>query len=277
MLRESLELYQLHGHTRGVAWVLIHLAWLALDTGRSRAAARILERAHALCEEIGDRLGIARCLQLEGYLAWWHGNLEASRELHMRSADLSRELCDRWGTAWALHRLCVTLCALAERDGDVAPMPHLIHEALGLWRELGERRHFAFSLCDQAIDVGLRGEFEAALGSLDEAHSIFAALEDDFGICCVFMNHCVLLAARGEFGAAVRVTAALFSRSGGRMDRVPVPIRDRVANLLRDMEATHGPDLTRATWEMGRRMTMTEVIDFVQTVVSRTASQVAVV
>src|SRR5207244_5662631 len=167
LFRESLELYRAHGYGRGVVWVLIHLGWLALDTGRRRAAERFLQRAHSLSEQLGDRLAIARCLQLLGYLAWWRHELDASRSLHLRSLALSRELGDRWGTGWALHRLCVTLWTLAERgEGDAAAIRSFVDEALTVWHELGERRHFAFSLCDLGIVASMQGQFEEALLSV---------------------------------------------------------------------------------------------------------------
>jgi hypothetical protein len=122
LFRESLALYRRHQHDPGIAWVLIHLSWLCGDIGRTKAARRFLREAPPLCERLGDRRGSARCYNLLGYLACTEGDLHASRDFHQRSLALHRELGDRWGTGWAIQRLCVTLCYLAE-IGQVRPRP----------------------------------------------------------------------------------------------------------------------------------------------------------
>jgi hypothetical protein len=70
LIREGLALYHRHQHDRGVAWVLIHLSWLCIDIARRKAACRFLRDALARCERLGDRQGIARCQNLQGYLVW---------------------------------------------------------------------------------------------------------------------------------------------------------------------------------------------------------------
>ena len=93
----------------------------------------------------------------------------------------------------------MTLWTLAERgEGDAAAIHSFIDEALTVWRELGERRHFAFSLCDLGIVASMQGQFEEALRSVDESFSIFTALDDDLGVNWAFVAYSKLLARHGQ-------------------------------------------------------------------------------
>jgi tetratricopeptide repeat protein len=156
LFRESLELYRLHNHERGVAWVLIHLGWLCFDWLRHKAARRFVRNALALCNRLADRQGIARCLNLSGMLAWAQGDIEASGRLHRESLALAREVGDWWGMAWAVHRLGVSLLVQLEA-GEIDPQSAeiVVREGLGVWRDLDERRHLACSTIDLGVTAGL--------------------------------------------------------------------------------------------------------------------------
>ena len=158
------------------------LAWLASDLNYIGAGRRFLAEALQLCERHGDRYGISRALNLLGILTWQRGDYEAAFPLHQRSLAISRELGDRWGTAWALHRMSVAHLTLVGRgQREVRPVIPLIEEALSIWLGLGERRHFAFS----AVRSGLCGRVRRATRRSScrpgQSLAIFTELDDKHG------------------------------------------------------------------------------------------------
>jgi len=238
---------------------------LCLDIARPKAADRFVHEALALCKRLGERHGIARCLNLLGYLTWARGNLSVACDLHRRSLTLNRELDDRWGTAWALHRLSMTLLHLAEQGQvEASSVRPLIEEGLAIWQELGERRHFAFALSDLAHAATLEGDFERARRCFAESHAIFAELADQSGVCWVLAGYGFLLATQGHQEAALCAYAAAitaFAPDG----RGLVPFQqlrfERQQQLGRDVL---GADAAARAWADGQRMSLPEAIARVQ-------------
>jgi len=256
---------------------LIHLGWLCTDIAYMKAADRFLHEAFALCERLGERHGTARCLNLLGLLAWARGNLSAACDLHQRSLALSRELNDRWGTAWALHRLSVALQSLAEFD-DMSSFRPLIEEELALWQELGERRHFGFGLCDLATAITLEGNFEHALQLLAESLAIFAELDDPHGTRWVLAAYGFLLAAEGLPDAALRAAAAVFASAGvafqRRFERLHQhPFQLRIERQRKQVRDVLGADAAVRAWADGQKMSLAEAIAYVQRVSAATPAE----
>jgi hypothetical protein len=98
-----------------------------------------------VCRQLGDRRGIARCLNVLGLAAVSAAQYDKARSLLEECLPLSREVGDRWGTAWALTNLAAALLLLAEQgQADVHGTDRVLEEAEAIWSELGERRHLAF-------------------------------------------------------------------------------------------------------------------------------------
>jgi predicted ATPase/DNA-binding XRE family transcriptional regulator len=267
---ESLRLYRDLQHDRGVAWVLIHLGWVCIDILYYKAADRFLREAVALCERLGERAGVARCLNLLGILAWERGNLREAFDLHRRSLSLSRELSDRWGAAWALHRLSVALLSMAELDQfEVSSVHPLIEEELAIWQALGERRHFAFGLCDLANEATLQRDFDRARRHLAEGFAIFTEVDDPHGVAWVLHGYGLLLAATGRPDAALRVEAAGRAAGGDlfqlRFERQRQhPFQLRYARQRKQICDTLGADAAARAWADGQTMSLPEAIVYAQ-------------
>jgi hypothetical protein len=85
--------------------------------------------------------------------------------------------------------------------------------------DLGERRHFAFGLCDLASEATLERDFERAQRYLGEGLAIFTELDNPNnpnGIRWVLWGYGFLLESEGRPAAAVRVVAAVFASIGVR-------------------------------------------------------------
>jgi predicted ATPase/DNA-binding XRE family transcriptional regulator len=268
LLRESLALYQLHQDDRGVAWVLIHLSWLCLDIARRKAARRFLRDALSRCERLDEQHGIARCQNLLGYLAWGEGDLSTSRDLHLQSLALNRKLGDRWGTAWALHRLSVTLLHLAEQGAvEASSVRPLIEEELAIWQELGERRHLGFALCDLGTVATLERSFELACRWLAESHAIFAELNDRHGGIWVLGAYQLLLATAGDLESALCIRSSMYALVDARPNRAPVPFLQRQQRFERHLLLARnvlGTDVVAMAWAEGQSMSLPEAIAYAQ-------------
>jgi predicted ATPase/DNA-binding CsgD family transcriptional regulator len=90
---------------RGMAWTLLGLAWLLIYSQREpeRAEASLAE-AITLCQEIGDKWGIAEYCWLQGQFALEHAEVATAIPLLEQSVTLFRELGILKGTA---HALCL--------------------------------------------------------------------------------------------------------------------------------------------------------------------------
>jgi tetratricopeptide (TPR) repeat protein len=271
LFRDSLVLYRHQQHAPGVAWVLMHLSWLCIDIGRFRPTRRFLNEALTLCEQLGDQRGIARSLDLLGYLAWGEGDLAASRDFHLRALSLNRELDYGWGSAWSLERLSTTLLNLAERgEGRTSDVRPLIDEALIIWRELGERRLFAFALCGLGTVAILEQDFDQGHRWLMQGLSIFLELADPHGAGWVLVAQELLLATAGDFESALRVRGALvsvlrpFEGHSRSPDRLPVPILERFERHKAQAEERHGAEVIAKALTEGEAMSLSEAIAYAQ-------------
>jgi hypothetical protein len=185
--------------------------------------------------------------------------------------SLNRELNDSWGAAWALHRLSVALVSVAEFDqGDVSPLRPLIDEELAIWQALGERRHYAFGLCDLANEATLERDFERAQRHLVESLAIFTELDDSHGLAWVLFAYGFLLGSEDRLAAAVRVEAAVFLSRGKpffqRLEReAPLfPHRARLERHRQQICDTLGADAAARAWADGQTMSLSEAIVYAQ-------------
>jgi hypothetical protein len=261
LLRDSLVLYRQHRYEPGITWVLIRLSWLCCDTGRLKAARWFLRQALSRSERLGDRRGIARCLNLSGLLAWATGDLEAAHDFHRNGLALNREVHDRFGIAWGLHLLSLTLLCLAERgEADLPDVVPVIEEGLTIWRELGERRHFAFALCDLATVAILDRDFARAHQLLMQSQRIFGQLGGWHGVRWTLGAQIFLLTSAGDLESALRVFGAVVVG----VKHVPVPYRHRIEAQNRLAEELLSADAIARALAEGRAMSPTEAVAFAE-------------
>jgi predicted ATPase/DNA-binding SARP family transcriptional activator len=184
-LEGALALYRELGDRRGAAGVLQALGSVAREQSRYDRARELHEEALAEFEALGDRHGVANAHDSLGFAAWLQGDFgtataecvqalaaftelgdvegAAGAELSLgvaamytgepetaaaalaRSHELSEEVGFREGVAWALHERGL----LAVRRGEPGA-PELLHEALRIHRDLGDRWRMASVLDDLA-------------------------------------------------------------------------------------------------------------------------------
>lgn len=152
-----------------IAESLTHLGGWYLNTERPDEAERCLQDALAVFERTGDRLGIARTVDLLGTVSDIAGDIAAMRRRYERAVTLFRALGDR-------QALCSTLATMlipgwAYIFETVVVPPHIpaaqtmreAEESLALAREIGWRAGEAYTLLNLAMHHGAYGEYGRAL------------------------------------------------------------------------------------------------------------------
>ena len=152
-----------------------------------------------------------RSLELSGALGWYwlsRGLLEEG------CARLSDSLAVS-GTDRSRARALSAFGALTARRGDVELGLARLDQAVGLWRELGERDELAAALDSlgwpRIYDAGDEG---AALQAFEEAMEIWRELGDTAGETRALVGVCQVLVALGEVERAETLSRELLERAG---------------------------------------------------------------
>jgi predicted ATPase/DNA-binding SARP family transcriptional activator len=184
-LEGALALYRELGDRRGAAGILSSLGSVAREQSRYARARELQTEALAEFEALGDRPGMAGARDSLGFAAWLEGDFatataectqalaaftelgdaegaagaecylgvaamyrgehEAAAAALARSRELAEQVGFREGVAWALHERGL----LAVRRGEPGAAA-LLHEALDIHRDLGDRWRMASVLDDLA-------------------------------------------------------------------------------------------------------------------------------
>ena len=191
-LEGALSLYRELGDRRGAAGILSSLGSVAREQSRYARARELQTEALAEFEALGDRPGMAGARDSLGFAAWLEGDFatttaectqalaaftelgdaegaagaelnrgvaamyqgehEAAAAALARSRELAEQVGFREGVAWALHERGL----LAVRRGEPGAAA-LLHEALDIHRDLGDRWRMA-SVLDDLAAAALAGQ-----------------------------------------------------------------------------------------------------------------------
>ena len=256
LLKESLALYRRHRQLSGIAWVQLYLGWLCHEEGRLKAARRFAREALTLFRQLDDRRGLAMCLNVLGMVDFTDGHPSTGRSLHEECLALSREIGDRWGTAWALTNLGCDLLAqieLGEADAQAADVA--LAESEAIWRELGERRHLAFTYKYQGVAALWQGNFDLAQTRFDQSQSICTDLQDVPGMVNILWAWAKLFAARGQHEPALRLIGAAHAHDKAA-HRVPAMDRLRMDRRLDAARSVVDAELVDAALRVGSTMSL---------------------
>jgi len=142
---ESLAEFEALGDRHGVATAHDSLGFAAWLEGDFAGATAKCTQALAAFTELGDVEGAAGAELSLGVAAMYRGEHETAAAALARSGKLAEEVGFREGVAWALHERGL----LAVRRGEPGA-PALLHEALRIHRDLGDRWRVASVLDDLA-------------------------------------------------------------------------------------------------------------------------------
>jgi non-specific serine/threonine protein kinase len=115
---------------------------LSLADADSAAAGAYYRESLALCEQIGDRFGIAVACNDLGELARTAGDHHTAVSYYERAYALTREIGDRAGTARTAHNIAHSMAA----SGDRERAAQLLLETLAESRRIGHRQNRSIAL-----------------------------------------------------------------------------------------------------------------------------------
>jgi predicted ATPase/class 3 adenylate cyclase len=160
------------------------LGFLALQHGDYKLANDVHDESLALYQEIGDKLGIARQLDVLGEIHWIKGSPQTAIALHMESIALHREIDNPEGVATALEHLGV----LARDHGDYQKAREYLEESLEIYRQLGNVLYTASSLNNLGLIAYLLCEYKQANSFFEEALSFYRQMKNRWGISETLIN-----------------------------------------------------------------------------------------
>jgi predicted ATPase len=134
--------------------------WFDLDPLEAYQGYR---RSVALCEELGDRWGLARALASLGWAAEFLGRFGEAQELCEKSLVIQQELGDQRGMADAM----MTLGIISWVQGRLDEAHRLLQESLGICRTLGDWSLMFMALLRMGEVLARRGLFEDGLVLLE--------------------------------------------------------------------------------------------------------------
>ena len=174
------------------------IAWQKLgDFGAEAVAA---EHARVLYEDLGNRAGIARCLQQMGNSRLLRGDLEGAERLLQRALALYREIGHELNVATASLTLGVT----DYRRGRLDSAARLLEQAADVFRRLDNDSYLGNALINLGAVLQVRGDLDEALTSYHEAFGCFSGLGDRAMMAVLLNNIGEILYYRGDLADARR-------------------------------------------------------------------------
>ena len=158
LTEKSMTLYREVGDKFGVAQCLDHLGSYALIKGDYSLARQTWEEDLALRRELGDKDGIAWSLSLLANLELWRGNQDQAWTLYVDSLNAFQEISNKWAASMALSGMGSVMLA----KGNFERAAKLYEEALAYGRDMGDQNTIAGRRYDLARVAWSSGEYERA-------------------------------------------------------------------------------------------------------------------
>ncbi|HET9589239.1 MAG TPA: tetratricopeptide repeat protein [Anaerolineales bacterium] len=174
LTEKSLALFREVGDKFGVAQCLDHLGSYSLIKGDFVQAKKIWEEDLALRRELGDKDGVAWSLSLLGNLALWQGDYEQAMTLYTGSQEAFREIGNKWAVSTALSGMGSVMLA----QGQFEQAAKLYEEALAFGRDMGDQNTIAVRRYDMARVAWSRGDYEQAAKMYEETLTIVRKLDN---------------------------------------------------------------------------------------------------
>jgi class 3 adenylate cyclase/tetratricopeptide (TPR) repeat protein len=193
--RDAVELAEDAGDVAAVAWVYTSLADLERKRGDYDEASRWLETAQRHFEELVDKVGLGRVLQISGTVAATRGDFATAREKLEASLAIRRELGDAAGSGALLSNLGI----MAEYERDYERSVALHEEGLALRIEAGDKGAIAISQMNLGNVLLLQGRAAEARACQEESLRLRRETGDPWMIALGEHNLGNLMRAEGDY------------------------------------------------------------------------------
>jgi predicted ATPase len=184
--------------TKARARALFAAGVLAGEQGDYAAAESLLNESLAVARELGDKRGIAVCLNALGAYARDRGEIALSRTLFEESLELWRGIGDPRSVARALSNLANIL----KLQREYAPAHSLYEECLSIFREIEDRTGVAWSLNYQGDVARDQGSAASARSLYAQSLRLFREVNEKFGIASTLADLGNLAREQRDYAAA---------------------------------------------------------------------------
>jgi tetratricopeptide (TPR) repeat protein len=210
-----------------VAHARLHAAWARGNQREAEQALRDLEAVRKMFEQVGDRAMVARIVDRAGTLAYYQGDIAASRRFFEEGLRLVRDLGFRNGEGAA----AVHLANVVSDQGDNDRAKQLYQQALAISDETGDKHMRAAALNSYA---GVLSDPRPAQAAYEEAAELFRELGDQRRLAVTLGNLASIRFGDGDMSGArtLREEALALARKIGD-DRTATYALQGLASVLR--------------------------------------------
>jgi tetratricopeptide (TPR) repeat protein len=184
-------------------WALItvyaHRALIFMYSGKLSEAMTLLKKEESLCDELGDRAGLARTYGNQALILQEWGQLDKAMILHKKGESLWEELGDRAGLA----RTYGNQALIFKAWGKLSEAMALHKKEESLCEELGDRGRLARTYGNQALIFKAWGKLSEAMTLHKKQESLCEELGDRAGLAACYGNQALILADWGQLSEAM--------------------------------------------------------------------------
>jgi predicted ATPase/tetratricopeptide (TPR) repeat protein len=261
LYKEAMDAHHREGNSRGECLALSNLGTVEHMQNNYVEASAHYVRALELARTTDDMYGMAMPLTNLGILAMQHGEYD-------RAASALDESLAIWRALGYDQKLAVTLGNrgnLAFRLEQYEEAATLHDEALSMKRDMGDKLAIGHSLGDLALALIELGENTRAKALLQETLSIFDDMGQKDGIaqCCEALAR--IAQVEDELDRAARLyggAAAVRAEIGASHHPVDARRHEAAVGSLRE---AMGHERFRAYWEVGRAMSVGQLVRYAST------------
>jgi tetratricopeptide (TPR) repeat protein len=165
LAEESIALWQQLDNPSGLATALVHKGWAALAMDDHGLAKSLFEQGLQLLSPTGDTWLRGQLLLYLGAAAGFTADFERMRSFYAQS----KELFEQVGDKSAVADLLKDLGGMSILEGKYTEAVACLLKSIKLCYELGHKHYVATGMMSLAFAVGMRGEPEPRLASIQAA------------------------------------------------------------------------------------------------------------
>lgn len=200
---ESLKLHQELGPAGrlGAAHAMWNLAQGASHRENFEQAQKLSEDALVLFRELGDKFGMAQCLDNIGSHRMMKGEYAQARVIWEEDLSLRRQLSDRDGIGWVL----TCLAELAFWQGDLEESMNLYREGQNAFRDVDNKWAISMTISGMGSIMLAQGDFDRATQLYEDALAFGRDMGDLNAIAGRRYDLARVAWSRGDYETAARL------------------------------------------------------------------------
>lgn len=162
---QAIAIFQKIGERRGVALCLDGLSDVTVYTSEFELNIQLCQESLKIFQELGDDVWIAKLLDHLGYAYWLVGDYERAKTYHQQSPIIHKKIGNLYAEADALNLLAIDLAALNDFEQGI----QLLYDALAISKEIGATLKASVVLTNLAETYNAMNEFKNAASCAKES------------------------------------------------------------------------------------------------------------